>query len=75
MIKKSTKMSATGEKYKTLIPQRIRVNRQNTKKNSKMKENETDLKLKKIINFLYSDLFQQILLIPKNQFLENIQKN
>ena len=74
MIKKSTKMSATGEKYKTLIPQRIRVNRQNTKKNSKMKENETDLKLKKIINFLYSDLFQQILLIPKNQFLENIQK-
>ena len=67
-------MSAIEEKFKTLNHNRITVNRHNTIKNSKPKENETDLKIKKIITFLYSDIFQQILLIPKNQFLENIQK-
>ena len=65
-------MSALNGKYKKLIPTKIIIKHQNLTRNTTNKENETDLKIKKIINFLYLDKFKEILLIPKSQFIQNI---
>ena len=67
-------MSTSNGKYKKLIPSKIKINHQNIIRKPTIKENETDLILKKIINFLYLDKFQDILLIQKSQFIQNIEK-
>ena len=67
-------MSNITEKYKRLIPKRIKITHHNIR-NSSFKENETDLKLKKIINFLYLNKFHEIIIIQKYQFIQNILMN
>jgi len=67
-------MSINKEKYKKVIPKKIRINHKNIIRFSSIKENETDFKIKKIINILYSDLFQQILIISRTNYLKNVEK-
>lgn len=67
-------MSINKEKYKKVIPKKIRINHKNIMRFSSLKENETDLNIKKVINILYSDLFQHILIISRTNYIKNVEK-
>ena len=67
-------MSRMADEYKKLMPNKLRINHQTKIKSLLYKENETDLKIKKIANLLYSDIFHEILLISKTQFIKSIEK-
>ena len=67
-------MSAIFDKYRRLMPKKIRINHENKTKNIPYKENETDLKVKKIANLLYLDIFHEILITSKVQFIKNTEK-
>ena len=72
MINFNIVMSNLTEKHKKLAQKKIKIKYQNIRY-STLKENETDIKIKKIINFLYLDKFQEILIIPKSQYMQNIE--
>ena len=63
----------TNRNYKKIIPKNIKLKQQNAFRKTLGKENEIDLKMKKIINFLYFDKFHEILLIPNLIFIQNIE--
>ena len=66
-------MSSISEKYKKARSTKIRINHKNILQDS-YKENEIDLKIKKIINILYADLFQDILIFSRTQFINGVEK-
>ena len=57
-----------------MIDKQIKINHAKSFRYSNSKENEIDLKLKKIIKLLYSDSFNNILIYPRSQFIKNIEK-
>ena len=66
-------MSSISERYKKARSTKIRINHKNILQNS-YKETEIDIKIKKIINILYADLFQDILIISRAQFINGVEK-
>ena len=67
-------MSNTTAKYKRLLNNNIILNHTITNKNLLYKENETDSKIRKIINMLYSDAFKDILINSRTLFFKIIDK-
>ena len=67
-------MSNENGKYKKLIDKEIKINHTKPFRYSKSKENDIELKLKKIIKLLYSDSFNNILIYPRSQFIKNIER-
>jgi len=67
-------MSNITEKYKRLLNNNIILNHTKTVRNLLYKENETDSKIRKIINMLYSDVFKDILINSRTLFFKIIEK-
>ena len=67
-------MSNITEKYKRLLNNNIILNQTKTVRNLLYKENETDSKIRKIINMLYSDVFKDILINSRTLFFKIIEK-
>ena len=67
-------MSNENEKYIKLIDKEIKINHTKSFRYSINKENDIDLKLKKIIKLLYSESFNNILIYPRSQFIKNLEK-
>jgi hypothetical protein len=68
-----TNLITTNRNYKKIIPKNLKLKQQKAFRKTLGKENEIDLKMKKIINFLYLDKFHEILLIPNLIFIQNIE--
>jgi len=67
-------MSNITEKYKRLLNNNIFLNHTKTVRNLLSEENETDSKIRKIINMLYSDAFKDILINSRTLFFKIIDK-